>query len=97
MSSNLLNPHKTREPTPTSKPKGMPCFTAKNSINATRANSPTKHSLATSQLLLPAPVLIKNYKFYYQIGFGAFGRVWKVAERDSGREFALKEISKSKY
>jgi len=48
-------------------------------------------------MLPPAPILIKNYKFYYQIGFGAFGRVWKVAERGSGREFALKEISKSKY
>lgn len=75
----------------------MVCNTAKNSINVTRTNSPNKHSLASSQLHLPAPVLIKNYKFYYQIGFGAFGRVWKVAERDSGREFALKEISKNKY
>ena len=77
----------------------MLCQTAKNSINGTKTNSPTKHSLASSQLHLhlPAPVLIKNYKFYYQIGFGAFGRVWKVAERDSGREFALKEISKNKY
>lgn len=76
---------------------GGGCVTAKNSTTATRTNSPGKGSLASSQLVLPAPALVKHYKFYYQIGFGAFGRVWKVAERESGVEYALKEISKHKY
>jgi hypothetical protein len=94
---------KQKEPTPPTSththrhPYPYPaCNTAKNSTNATRTNSPIKHSLANSHLL-PAPTLIKNYKFFYQIGFGAFGRVWKVAERESAREYALKEISKCKY
>lgn len=106
--SNLFNGTKTKDSTAASnpKPKDTPIpihhkhitsNTAKNSTNATRTNSPIKGSLANSQLLVPAPALIKNYKFYYQIGFGAFGRVWKVAERESGREYALKEISKNKY
>lgn len=93
-SSNLPGEGRGREGT--SKPKPPLCSTAKNSVNATRANSPRKGLPAGSEVQLPAPALIKNYKFYYQIGFGAFGRVWKVAERESGREFALKEISKSK-
>jgi len=26
-------------------------------------------------------IRLKEFKFFYQIGFGGFGRVWKVSER----------------
>lgn len=47
-------------------------------------------SKTNSQLHLSITNNIKNYKFYYQIGFGAFGRVWKVADKETGKEYALK-------
>lgn len=31
-----------------------------------------------------------NYKFMYQIGFGGFGKVWKVQEKASWNYFAMK-------
>lgn len=37
-----------------------------------------------------------RYKFIYQIGFGGFGKVWKVEEKKTGKEYAMKEISKQK-
>ena len=33
----------------------------------------------------------------YQIGFGGFGKVWKVQERNSWDYYAMKEIQKRKY
>jgi serine/threonine protein kinase len=39
---------------------------------------------------------LNNYRFYYQIGLGAFGKVWKVADKTNGKEYALKAISKQK-
>jgi serine/threonine protein kinase len=32
----------------------------------------------------------------YQIGFGGFGKVWKVQEKKSWEYFAMKEIHKRK-
>lgn len=74
--------------------KAQPAATAKPSLNATKHSSPMRTSLASSQLLPHGSP--RDYKFYYQIGFGAFGRVWKVAGRGEGTEWALKEISKHK-
>ena len=42
---------------------------------------------------LPSP---KRFKFIYQIGFGGFGRVWKVYDRSCEKDYAMKEISKKK-
>jgi len=58
--------------------------TTKHSLNATKHNSPFKSSLTNSQLQIYTPNSPKNYKFYYQIGFGAFGRVWKVSDKTQG-------------
>lgn len=33
----------------------------------------------------------------YQIGFGGFGKVWKVQEKNSRDFYAMKEIQKRKY
>jgi serine/threonine protein kinase len=37
---------------------------------------------------------LRQYKFYYQIGFGGFGRVWKVYSREDNKDYAMKELSK---
>lgn len=66
-------------------------------MKSTKNSSPIKHSLMNSQLKIIKTNPIKNYKFYYQIGFGAFGKVWKVADTFTKKEYALKEISKLKY
>jgi hypothetical protein len=70
-------------------------MTAKISLNATKTNSPFKGSLGCSTILEPLTPA-KSFKFYYQIGFGAFGRVWKVEERASDKGYALKELLKSR-
>ena len=56
-------------------------MSAGNSILASRNNSPIKSIKFTkrnSQLFSEDKNQLKSYKFYYQIGFGGFGRVWKV-------------------
>ncbi len=71
-----------------------------NSTLISKNHSPVKFSLRNSQVVLVGveePNKLKGYKFYYQIGFGGFGRVWKVCAKDSLREWAMKEISKKKY
>lgn len=66
----------------------------------TKNNSPLKFSLRNSELFLQekdsAKNQLKSYKFYYQIGFGGFGRVWKVASKENLKDWAMKEISKRK-
>lgn len=55
-----------------------------NSVLISKNNSPVKFSLRNSQVVLAnveEPNKLKGYKFYYQIGFGGFGRVWKVCQR----------------
>jgi hypothetical protein len=68
-----------------------------NSILMTKNHSPVKFSLRNSQVLLEEKNKLKSFKFYYQIGFGGFGRVWKVSNRDTLKDWAMKEISKKKY
>ena len=72
-----------------------------NSRLISKNNSPLKFSVRNSQLFLQereaAKNHLKSYKFYYQIGFGGFGRVWKVASKESLKDWAMKEISKRKY
>lgn len=62
----------------------------------TKNNSPIKFSLRNSQVLFEEKNKLKSYKFYYQIGFGGFGRVWKVCHKESLKDWAMKEISKRK-
>lgn len=55
-----------------------------NSVLISKNNSPVKFSLRNSQIVLAGveePNKLKAYKFYYQIGFGGFGRVWKVCQK----------------
>lgn len=52
-----------------------------NSMLITKNSSPVKFSLRTSQLFSEEKNKLKSYKFYYQIGFGGFGRVWKVCNK----------------
>jgi len=48
-----------------------------NSAFVTKSSSPLKFNVRGSELIEEKNRL-KSYKFYYQIGFGGFGRVWKV-------------------
>jgi ABC-type uncharacterized transport system permease subunit len=57
---------------------------AGNSILVSKNNSPMrsiKFSKRNSQLLSEEKNKLQSYKFYYQIGFGGFGRVWKVSKK----------------
>ena len=38
-----------------------------------------------------------NYIFHYIIGWGGFGKVWKVESKKSRTLYAMKELSKAKY
>lgn len=62
---------------------------AKQSCTVTRNNSPTRMSVMETARK-QARNTVSGYKFYYQIGFGAFGKVWKVSDKQVGTEFALK-------
>ena len=71
-----------------------------NSVTASKTNSPLKFSMRNSQPKYPQKEKeerLKLYKFYYQIGFGGFGRVWKVYNKEDTRDYAMKEISKRRY
>ena len=71
-----------------------------NSVTASKTNSPLKFSMRNSQPKYPQhqkEQKLKLYKFYYQIGFGGFGRVWKVYNKENNRDYAMKEISKRRY
>lgn len=49
-------------------------------------NSPLrsiKFSKRNSQIFSEEKNRLKSYKFYYQIGFGGFGRVWKVNNKET--------------
>lgn len=53
-------------------------MTVKISPTATKANSPFKiFSKSRNQNNL-METSAKSFKFFYQIGLGAFGKVWKV-------------------
>ena len=60
------------------------------SMFLTKNNSPLKFSIRNSQVFLNEKDKLKNYKFYYQIGFGGFGRVWKVCSKDEAQDWAMK-------
>ena len=49
-----------------------------NSIFASRSNSPIKFGLQKHEASFINKTKLRQDKFYYQIGFGGFGRVWKV-------------------
>lgn len=68
-----------------------------NSMLISKNSSPLKFSLRNSQLFIEEKNKLKEYKFYYQIGFGGFGRVWKVCNKENMKDWAMKEISKRKY
>ena len=62
-----------------------------NSVLVTKNNSPNKFSLKQSQIMHEEEGnKLKNYKFYYQIGFGGFGRVWKITNKYDMKEYAMK-------
>lgn len=67
-----------KENTFTPKSKLHSTMTAKTSLNATKANSPFKISSKCNNLMGEVGTSAKDYKFFYQIGLGAFGKVWKV-------------------
>lgn len=60
------------------------------SILGSKTNSPLKFSVRNSQPKQVHRDKLKLYKFYYQIGFGGFGRVWKVYSREDNRDWAMK-------
>ena len=64
------------------------------SVLVSRTSSPIKFSMRNSQPKYVEKEKLKLFKFYYQIGFGGFGRVWKVYNREDNRDYAMKEISK---
>jgi hypothetical protein len=66
------------------------------SILVSKTSSPLKFSVRQSQAKHVIKDKLKFYKFYYQIGFGGFGRVWKVYNKEDMRDWAMKEISKRK-
>ena len=46
---------------------------------------------------IPCQVTTKNqFLRMYVIGKGGFGRVWKIQEKRSGQQFAMKEMSKQR-
>ena len=53
----------------------------KNSINISKKSTPFRNSIAFSRLDKIDSNPNDNYKFFYQIGFGAFGNVWKVCDK----------------
>ncbi len=61
-----------------------------NSILMSKTNSPLKFSVRNSQPKYVQRDKLKFYKFYYQIGFGGFGRVWKVYNKEDTRDWAMK-------
>ena len=64
-----------------------------NSVAVTNTNSPVKFSMRNSQPKISKKEKeekLKLYKFYYQIGFGGFGRVWKVFNRADNKDYAMK-------
>ena len=58
--------------------------------------TPLKQSIQATREPTPRISPLSGLKFYYQIGFGSLGRVWKVTDKSSGEAFALKEVPKSK-
>lgn len=69
-----------------------------SSVLVSKTSSPLKFSVRQSQAkTVVVKDKLKYYKFYYQIGFGGFGRVWKVYNKEDMRDWAMKEISKRKY
>jgi hypothetical protein len=82
------------------KPKQNFHISAGNSLLVSKTNSPMrsiKFSKRNSQIFSEEKNKLKSYKFYYQIGFGGFGRVWKVNNKETMKDWAMKEISKQKY
>lgn len=79
------------------KPKLNGSISMTNSILASRNNSPTKFVMHISHTSLLEKNKLRLFKFYYQIGFGGFGRVWKVYNREDNKDWAMKELSKRKY
>jgi hypothetical protein len=65
-------------------------MSSSNSLLVTKNNSPVKFGLRNSQTLLEEKNKLKLYKFYYQIGFGGFGRVWKVCNKQTMKDLAMK-------
>jgi hypothetical protein len=61
-----------------------------NSIVASKTNSPLKFSMRNSQPKQQPKDKLKIFKFYYQIGFGGFGRVWKVYSKEDNKDYAMK-------
>jgi hypothetical protein len=78
------------------KPKMNSTMSVTSSILATRSNSPVKFGLQNKQSSFVEKNKLRQFKFYYQIGFGGFGRVWKVYNKEDSKEWAMKELSKRK-
>lgn len=55
-----------------------------SSMLVSTSTSPLKSIMfpqKTSEISSEKKDVLKRYKFFYQIGFGGFGRVWKVSHK----------------
>ena len=68
-------------------------FFINNYITSSKINQP---SSSISKDTNTNVISKKNFHFLFVIGRGGFGKVWKVEEIKSRKNFALKEMSKSK-
>ena len=83
----------------TPKTKPMKRYLNENVYAPTRT---MKHSPVSTPVSTPHEMDLKkktrnDYFFLHQIGSGGFGRVWKVEDKRTSENYAMKEMSKAKY
>ena len=68
------------------------CYLIEKNNNkfATSNATPTRKTIKEEIKKKGSKNIKRNFKFIYQIGFGGFGRVWKVQDRIVEKDFAMK-------
>jgi len=59
-------------------------------------NCSFKHDEGAPNSLEKTTISKHNFNFLYVIGRGGFGKVWRVEQRKTGTQYAMKEMSKAR-